>query len=259
MGGQGWVNRLTRGARRPRRSASRRAPHLAKNLVDPASSHMLVSKKEKRKTKEKMKRNAEHSATTTKFVLEKGATNHVEKRRELEKKTARCARPRASTRGEPRPGRGARTAARHRQVASKLNYPKPYALGGLERRVPPLHWLDKTAIGLDKTAIGIDIEASLDKMAIGAGLELKLASLCPGRTCLPREAHFCPGRLTRLSKIILDKHGRWPSHLWLRCPFVSSRNLKFARGPAVDKFFTREMVKIAIRAPNPEIWPNPKP
>ena len=29
----------------------------------------------------------------------------------------------------------------------------------------------------------------------------------------------------------------------------------FADGPAVDKFFTREMVKIAIRAPNPEIWP----
>ena len=151
-------------------------------------------------------------------------------------------------RGEPRPGRGARTAARHRQVASKLNYPKPYALGGLERRVPPLHWLDKTAIGLDKTAIGIDIEASLDKMAIGAGLELKLASLCPGRTCLS-------WRLTRLSKIILDKHGHWPSHLWLRCPFVSSRNLKFVSGPAVDKFFTREMVKIVLCAPNPMIWP----
>ena len=50
---------------------------------------MLVSKKEKRKTKEKMKRNAEHSATTTKFVLEKGATNHFEKRRELEKKELR--------------------------------------------------------------------------------------------------------------------------------------------------------------------------
>ena len=32
------------------------------------------------------------------------------------------------------------------------------------------------------------------------------------------------------------------------------RNLQFAHGPAVDKFFTREMVKIAIRAPNPEIW-----
>ena len=55
--------------------------------------------------------------------------------------------------------------------------------------------------------------------------------------------------------IILDKHGRWPSHLWLRFPFVSSRNLKFVHGPAVDKFFTREIVKIAIRAPNPEIWP----
>ena len=50
---------------------------------------MLVSKKEKRETKEKMKRNAEHSATTTKFVLEKGATNHFEKRRELEKKELR--------------------------------------------------------------------------------------------------------------------------------------------------------------------------
>ena len=91
------------------------------------------------------------------------------------------------------------------------------------------HWHDKTAIGLDKTAIGIDIE--------------------------PREAHVCPGRPTRLSKIILDKHGHWPSHLWLRFPFVSSRNLKFVHGPAVDKFFTREMVKIAIRAPNPEIGP----
>ena len=45
------------------------------------------------------------------------------------------------------------------------------------------------------------------------------------------------------------------SHLWLRFPFVSSRNLKFVHGPAVDKFFTREMVKCAIRAPNPEIWP----
>ena len=50
---------------------------------------MLVSKKEKPKTKEKMKRNAEHSATTTKFVLEKLATNHFEKRRELEKKGLR--------------------------------------------------------------------------------------------------------------------------------------------------------------------------
>ena len=30
---------------------------------------------------------------------------------------------------------------------------------------------------------------------------------------------------------------------------------KFADGPAVDKFFTREMVKIAICAPNPKIWP----
>ena len=36
-----------------------------------------------------------------------------------------------------------------------------------------------------------------------------------------------------------------------RFPFVSSRNLKFARGPAVDKFFIREIVKIAIRALNP--------
>ena len=50
---------------------------------------MLVSKKEKRKTKEKMKRNAEHSATTTNFVVEKVATNHFEKRRELEKKELR--------------------------------------------------------------------------------------------------------------------------------------------------------------------------
>ena len=46
---------------------------------------MLVSKKEKRKTKEKMKRNAEHSATTTKFVLEKEATNHFEKRKTIRK------------------------------------------------------------------------------------------------------------------------------------------------------------------------------
>ena len=30
---------------------------------------------------------------------------------------------------------------------------------------------------------------------------------------------------------------------------------KFADGPAVDKFFTREIVKFAIRARNPEIWP----
>ena len=52
-------------------------------------------------------------------------------------------------------------------MASKLNYPKPYALQGPERLHPPLHWHDKTAIGLDKTAIGIDIEAGLDKMAIG--------------------------------------------------------------------------------------------
>ena len=37
-------------------------------------------------------------------------------------------------------------------------------------------------------------------------------------------------------------------------PFFSSRNFNFAHGSAVDKFFTREMVKIAIRAPNPEIW-----
>ena len=36
-------------------------------------------------------------------------------------------------------------------------------------------------------------------------------------------------------------------------PFISSRNFKFADGPAVDKFFTREMVKFAIRAPNPEL------
>ena len=114
-----------------------------------------------------------------------------------ERATARCARPRASTRGEPRPGRGARTAARHRQVASKLNYPKPCALPGPGCIRPPLHWLDKTAIGLDKTAIGFDIEASFDKMAIGAGLQLKLASLCPGRTCFFREAHFCPGRPRR--------------------------------------------------------------
>ena len=96
----------------------------------------------------------------------------------------------------------------------------------LARLHPPLHWHD---IGLDKTAIGIDIE--------------------------PREAHFCPGRPTRLSKIILDKHSHWPSHLWLRFPFVSSRNLKFAHGPAVDKFCIQEIVKIAIRAPNPEIGP----
>ena len=37
--------------------------------------------------------------------------------------------------------------------------------------------------------------------------------------------------------------------------FSFFRNLKLAHGPAVDKFFTREMVKIAFRAPNPEIWP----
>ena len=52
------------------------------NLVDPASSHMLVSKKERRKTKEQMKRNADHSATTTKFLLGKVATKHIEKRRD---------------------------------------------------------------------------------------------------------------------------------------------------------------------------------
>ena len=46
---------------------------------------MLVSKKEKRKTKEKMKRNAEHSATTTKFVVEKIATNHFEKKKGIRK------------------------------------------------------------------------------------------------------------------------------------------------------------------------------
>ena len=46
----------------------------------------------------------------------------LRRRGAAERATARCARPRASTRGEPR---GARTAARHRQVASKLNYPKP--------------------------------------------------------------------------------------------------------------------------------------
>ena len=34
-----------------------------------------------------------------------------------------------------------------------------------------------------------------------------------------------------------------------------SRNFMFADGPAVDKFFTREIVKFAIRAPNPEICP----
>ena len=37
--------------------------------------------------------------------------------------------------------------------------------------------------------------------------------------------------------------------------FSFSENLKFAHGPAVDKFFTREMVEIAIRAPNPDTWP----
>ena len=37
--------------------------------------------------------------------------------------------------------------------------------------------------------------------------------------------------------------------------FVSSRRFNFVHGPAVEKFFTREMVKIAVRAPNPEIWP----
>ena len=118
-------------------------------------------------------------------------------------------------------------------MASKLNYPKPHALQGPERLHPPLHWHDKTAIGLDKTAIGIDIEASLDKMAIGAGLELKLASLCP---CLP-------GKLISVLGSRQD------------FPVVSSRNLKFVHGPAVEKFFTREIVKIAIRAPNPEIEP----
>ena len=58
--------------------------------------------------------------------------------------------------------------------------------------------------------------------------------------------------------IIVGKHGHWPRHLWLRLPIVSSRNLKFVHGPAVDKFFTREIIKIAIRAPNPEIWPRLK-
>ena len=56
----------------------------AKNLVDPASSHMLVSKKENG-----MKRNAEHSAKTAKFILEKLTTNHFEKRRELERKNCK--------------------------------------------------------------------------------------------------------------------------------------------------------------------------
>ena len=36
--------------------------------------------------------------------------------------------------------------------------------------------------------------------------------------------------------------------------FSFFRNLKFAHGPAINKFFTREIVKIAIRAPNPEIF-----
>ena len=39
--------------------------------------------------------------------------------------------------------------------------------------------------------------------------------------------------------------------------FSFFRNLKFAHGPAVDEFFTREMVKIAVCAPNPDIWPRP--
>ena len=119
---------------------------------------------------------------------------------------------------------------------------------------PPLHWLDKTAIGLDKTAIGFDIEASLDKMAIGAGLELKLASLSRQDLFVPGSS-FLSWDAEKTLKFILDKHGHWPSHLWLRFPFVSSRNLKFVHGPAVDKFFTRKMVRIAIRAPNPKVWP----
>ena len=81
---------------------------------------------------------------------------------------------------------------------------------------PPLHRRDKTAIGFDKTAIRQDLFA-------------------PGSSLLSWEA---------------DK-----TFMRLRFPFVSSRNLKFVHGSAVDKFFTREMVKIAIRAPNPEIWP----
>ena len=36
--------------------------------------------------------------------------------------------------------------------------------------------------------------------------------------------------------------------------FSFFRNLKYARGLAVDTFFTREMVKIAFRAPNLKIW-----
>ena len=55
---------------------------MASKLVNPASSHMLVSEKEKRETKEKMKRNA---ATTTKFVPENVATNHFEKRKTIRK------------------------------------------------------------------------------------------------------------------------------------------------------------------------------
>ena len=72
--------------RKEKKRTRRKKTNELKNLVDPASSHMLVSKKEKRKTKENMKRTAEHSATTTKFLLGKFATNHIEKRRELEKK-----------------------------------------------------------------------------------------------------------------------------------------------------------------------------
>ena len=40
-----------------------------------------------------------------------------------------------------------------------------------------------------------------------------------------------------------------------RFPFLSFEILNLTHGPAVDTFFTREMVEIAVRDANPEIWP----
>ena len=57
------------------------------------------------------------------------------------------------------------------------------------------------------------------------------------------------------SSIRFDKNTHLAAAALIERPLRFCSKPKFVRGPAVDKFFIREIVKIAIRAPNPEIWP----
>ena len=175
----------------------------------------------------------------------------LRRRGAAERATARCARPRASTRGEPRPGRGARTAARHRQVALNritLN-PMPYKAqnGSILLYIGTI----KRPSVLIKRPLALILKLALINSHRGL---LKLAA------CVPAEP-VCPGKLisvlggrkdiTSLSLIDMATGHATSSSI----SFNSSRNLKFVHGPTLDKFFTREIIKIAIRTPNPKIWP----